>query len=38
MKLNKITLDTSVVIDEYISKSLLNDSISFNEVIIPHTQ
>jgi len=35
MKLNKITLDTSVVIDEYISKSLLNDSISFNEVIIP---
>jgi ATPase len=35
MKLNKITLDTSVVIDEYISKSLLNNSISFNEVIIP---
>ena len=35
MKLNKITLDTSVVIDEYISKSLLNDGISFNEVIIP---
>jgi len=35
MKLNKITLDTSVVIDEYISKSLLNNSISFNEVIVP---
>jgi len=35
MKLNKITLDTSIVIDEYISKSLLNNSISFNEVIIP---
>jgi len=35
MKLNKITLDTSVVIDEYVSKSLLNNSISFNEVIIP---
>jgi len=35
MKLNKITLDTSVVIDEYISKSLLNNNISFNEVIIP---
>ncbi len=35
MKLDKITLDTSVVIDEYISRSLLNNSISFNEVIIP---
>jgi len=35
MKLNKIILDTSVVIDEYISKSLLNNNISFNEVIIP---
>jgi len=35
MKLDKITLDTSVVIDEYISRSLLNSSILFNEVIIP---
>jgi ATPase len=35
MKLNKITLDTSIVIDEYVSKSLLNNSISFDEVIIP---